>query len=285
MPSNSIMFRGRHITIATKHGKEKALAPLVSTILEAIPVTCSNIDTDQFGSFSGEITRTGTPIETLRAKTELAYQITGHRKFIVSEGSFGAHPYIPFITANEEWLLYTDLDLQHEVFVRSISTETNYAQQEVQSVDELNAFLANQDFPENGLILIAKEQQVIHQVIKDFQSEEALINVFTTLKEQFQQILIQTDMRAHKNTLRMKHIELTGRKLIERMQSTCPACHFPGFGVTSIEKGLPCKYCQAPTNDILAEHLECTNCQFNTKNMYPLNRKYADPGTCNLCNP
>ena len=279
------MFRGRHITIATKHGKEKALAPLVSTLLEAIPVTYSNIDTDQFGSFSGETERTGTPIETLRAKTELAYQITGHRRFIVSEGSFGAHPSIPFITANEEWLLYTDLDLEHEVLIRSISTETNYAQQEVQSVDDLNAFLANQDFPENGLILIGKEQQTILEVIKDFQNEEALFSAFNKLKERFQQIEIQTDMRAHKNRLRMKHIESTGRKLIERMLSACPECHFPGFGITALEKGLHCRYCQSPTNDILAAYQECSNCHFNSRIMYPNDRHFADPGTCNFCNP
>ena len=279
------MFRGRHITIATKHGKEKALAPLVSTLLEAIPVTYSNIDTDQFGSFSGETERTGTPIETLRAKTEQAYQITGHRRFIVSEGSFGAHPSIPFITANEEWLLYTDLDLEHEVLIRSISTETNYAQQEVQSVDDLNAFLANQDFPENGLILIGKEQQTILEVIKDFQNEEALFSAFNKLKERFQQIEIQTDMRAHKNRLRMKHIESTGRKLIERMLSACPECHFPGFGITALEKGLHCRYCQSPTNDILAAYQECSNCHFNSRIMYPNDRHFADPGTCNFCNP
>ena len=285
MPSNSIMFRGRHITIATKHGKEIALAPLVSTLLQAIPITCNTIDTDQFGTFTGETARTGSPVDALRAKTKLAQDITGHRRFIVSEGSFGAHPSVPFITANEEWLLYTDLDLQHEVLVRSISTETNYERQEVKTIDDLKAFISDKDFPEDGLILIAKEQQTILDVIIDFQNEEALFSAFNKLKERFQRIEIQTDMRAHKNRLRMKHIESTGRKLIERMLSACPECHFPGFGITELEKGLPCRYCQSPTNDILAAYQECSNCHFNSRIMYPNDRRFADPGTCNFCNP
>ncbi|MFY7991145.1 MAG: DUF6671 family protein [Fluviicola sp.] len=279
------MFRGRHITIATKHGKEKALAPLVSTLLQAIPKTFDQLDTDQFGTFSGETERTGSPIEVLRAKTRLAQELCGDRRFIVSEGSFGPHPASPFITANEEWLLYTDFDLNHEVLVRSLSVETNYKQHAVKSIQELEQVIQSTDFPNNGLILIAKEQGEIREVIKDLVDTEALIASYAAFNNRYNDIIVQTDMRAHKNTLRMKHIELTAIKLINRMLSTCPACHFPGFGAVSADKGLPCKYCQAPTNAILAENWSCSNCQYTTKKFFPDGLKYADPGICSFCNP
>jgi hypothetical protein len=279
------MFRGRHITIATKHGKEKALAPLVSTFLQAIPITCNTIDTDQFGTFSGEIERQGTPIDTLRAKIKLAYELTGETKIIVSEGSFGSHPASPFISANEEWLLYADLELDHEILVRSLTTETNFSQLEIEHESSLIDFAQKAGFPENGLILTALENNKIHKVAKDFESQAELLVTYFDLKHQFENVHVQTDMRAHKNLLRMQHIEAIGRKLMERMMSNCPACTYPGFGIISHEKGLPCKYCQAPTNDIQAEILACAHCKHTTKNMCPAGRHFADPGICSFCNP
>lgn len=279
------MFRGRHITIATKHGKEKALAPLVSTILQAHPITLKEIDTDQFGTFSGEIERMGNPQETLRAKAALAHALCRADRIIVSEGSFGAHPGISFVQANEEWLLYKDFHLNHEVIVRSLSTETNYEQREIRDLESLIAFAQVKNFPLNGLILFGMSKNETRCYVKDIRDMDSLVEAFEQLMTTHGSVMAQTDMRAHRNQLRMDHIEQTGKKLMDRLLQSCPECHYPGFGITSVKRGLPCKYCLAPTNALLAEICQCTNCQHETKNYYPAQSRFADPGICQFCNP
>ena len=46
------------------------------------------IDTDLFGTFSGEVERKGTPVEALHEKCNLAYALTGCSLVIASVGVF-----------------------------------------------------------------------------------------------------------------------------------------------------------------------------------------------------
>jgi hypothetical protein len=52
--------------LATKHGKESIFSPAFAEI--GILVSVAVIDTDQFGTFSGEIERQGSPRETAERK-------------------------------------------------------------------------------------------------------------------------------------------------------------------------------------------------------------------------
>ena len=59
------MFSGRKLLIATKHQKEKAIAPILEKELGVIAILASNLDTDVLGTFTGEIERKEDPITPL----------------------------------------------------------------------------------------------------------------------------------------------------------------------------------------------------------------------------
>jgi hypothetical protein len=79
-------YHGLPVVLATKHGKERVIGPPLarSPGLRLVPTA---IDTDQFGTFTGEIERTGTPRETALAKAKFGVEISGLPRAIASEGS------------------------------------------------------------------------------------------------------------------------------------------------------------------------------------------------------
>ena len=67
-----------------------------------------NLDTDQLGTFSGEIERIAPPLETAIQKARLGMKETGLLLGIASEGSVGPDPIVPFIHSNTEHLVLVD---------------------------------------------------------------------------------------------------------------------------------------------------------------------------------
>tara|TARA_B110000116_G_C16594769_1_gene472242 strand:+ start:294 stop:461 length:168 start_codon:yes stop_codon:yes gene_type:complete len=55
------MFKGRPLIIATKHEKEKIIAPLLEDNLGGISFVNPDFDTDMLGTFSGEVERKTDP--------------------------------------------------------------------------------------------------------------------------------------------------------------------------------------------------------------------------------
>ena len=62
------MFKGRKLLIATKHEKQKVIAPILETELGVKCFIVDNFDTDELGTFSGEIERKDDAITTARKK-------------------------------------------------------------------------------------------------------------------------------------------------------------------------------------------------------------------------
>lgn len=60
------MFKGRRLIIATKHKKENVIAPILEKELGVICFTHPDLDTDELGTFSGEIERMMDPIATAK---------------------------------------------------------------------------------------------------------------------------------------------------------------------------------------------------------------------------
>jgi hypothetical protein len=96
------MFEGRTLIVATMHAKEMVIGPLAKTSLGVEVMVPSGLNTDLLGTFTGEIQRAKDPIETLRNKCQLAIGLTGMDLCIASEGSFGQHPALFFVPADEE---------------------------------------------------------------------------------------------------------------------------------------------------------------------------------------
>lgn len=147
------LFKGRKIIIATKHQKEKVMASLLNKELDLECIVSQEIDTDMFGTFTGEIERLNDPIETARLKCLQAMAQSGLDMAISNEGSFGLHPTIFFVHADSEVVLLIDKKNKLEFIVREISTKTNFNGSEIKSYKELEDFAKSAMFPSHGLIL------------------------------------------------------------------------------------------------------------------------------------
>jgi hypothetical protein len=92
-------------------------------------------------------------------------------------------------------------------------------------------------------------------------------------------------MRALFNPLRMAVIGEATRKLLELLESTCPACATPGFTVTEVKRGLPCELCGLPTNSASRHLSRCAQCGHTAEHRFPVGKTAEDPMFCSFCNP
>ncbi len=278
------IFNGRPIAIATKHGKEAVIAP---RLLEALGLKCVNsdqLDTDSLGTFSGEVERRDNPLETARLKCSMAMEITGTELAIASEGSFGAHPSIPFIPAHEELLVLIDKKNAWEFVVRKLETKTNYSQILFQSYDELEGFLAQAQFPSHAII-IKKSADDPTDCVKGVHDEKTLRETIERFMQRYGQCSLETDMRAMHNPTRMTVIDALTIELIQQIQSACPVCNTPGFRLIDIQRGLLCSNCGLPTRSVKSEVYRCQNCQHTEYRDPSHGLKNEDPMFCDFCNP
>jgi len=277
-------FGGRTLLIATKHRKEKVIAPLLE---EALGVTCQvnpQLDTDRFGTFSGEIERQEDPLTTLRKKCLYALDVSGGDLVLGNEGSFGPHPTIGLIPANEEWMLLIDRKDPLEVWVRSLRTETNFSATKANTESELLAFAQQVKFPGHGLILrpFADQALDVHKGITD---PEHLLQTYRSLRNRYGSVQVETDMRALYNPTRMEGIGALTEKLIRSLRSACPACQTPGFDVVEAIPGLPCGQCGSETRSTLRHRYQCRACGQEEQRNFPNGKKQEDPMYCDFCNP
>lgn len=276
-------LKGKEIAIATMHGKEKAISPLLSRAFgwrAFIP----SINTDLLGTFTGEIERENNMYETAKKKCELAFKVSGCDIAISSEGSFGPHPHLPFKYADEELVLLVDRKNKKEYYGVSLSENTNFSGRTVYTNEEVQEFISKVKFPEHAVIIKDKEIN-FNTVYKGINTYEKLIQISEELLSHNRSLFIETDMRAMFNPLRMKVIGQATENLIKKLKSKCPECGHPGFWIKEIVRGLPCINCKLPTRSVLAHKYACLECPCETiVELHPPS-KMEDPMYCNYCNP
>ena len=277
------MFKDRKLIIATKHKKECVIAPIIEESLGVICTTDQDFDSDEFGTFTGEIERLHDPISTARKKCLKAMQSNNCDLGIASEGSFGPHPSIFSIPADEEFLIFIDSLHGLEVIVRELSTTTNFSGKDITNESELSEFAEIADFPTHGLIL-RKSKYTNEDVYKNITDHNYLYDTFRELISRHSAAYIETDMRAMRNPTRMRIIQKTTIKLADKINSTCPQCHMPGFGIAEVKNGLKCGFCGSPTNSTLSYIYICQHCRHKVEKFYPHNKSTEDPRFCNTCN-
>jgi hypothetical protein len=279
-----MLFKGRRLVIATKHAKEKVIAPLLEDSLGVVCFVKEGFDTDMFGTFTGEIKRALDPLSTLREKCLRAMEISKCDLGIASEGSFGPHPSLFFASADDEFLIFIDKKNDLEIIVRELSLKTNFNGSEINNEQELMDFADLVKFPSHGLIL-RKSKTDSADIIKGITKVQHLKKGFQLLIKKCSPIYVETDMRALYNPSRMHVIETATRKLVAKINSCCPQCAMPGFGVTGATKGLECSWCGSPTNATLSYSYVCQHCKFVKEEMYPNKKTTEDPMYCDYCNP
>jgi hypothetical protein len=278
------MFEGRSLFIATNHHKELVIQPLFERELKLKCFTLTLFNSDQFGTFSGEIERSQSPLETLKAKCDLGFKVTGCDLVLATEGSFGAHPDLPFCAAHDELIMLMDYRNNTSYTARILTTETNFQGKKIKCKDELMKFCESIDFPEQAIILRNDEKSILF-LKKGINDWDELSTAYNVCMRKHGTVFVETDMRAMHNPPRMKQIELLTQKLINKLKVECPSCEMPGYGVSTISPGLPCQICETPTASILKHVLRCDSCLFQEEIYFPNGRETEEPTFCPACNP
>ncbi len=295
-------YRGKTAVLATKHEKLWAIEKPMLTGLGMSLISPPGIDTDALGTFSGEVERDGTPLETAIRKARLGMSITKLPFGFANEGSFGPHPQLIFIPGNQEFMVFIDDELGIEIAEQTISTETNYNHTNVSSIAAAAAFLEQVRFPSHGLIVLPHNQKRSRPekaggafsgkepltLIKGIRDRATLEEAIEFCKSQSNDGLarIETDMRAHMNPLRQRVIRRLAIKLARRLQRACAQCECPGWGITGVAGSLPCEDCGYPSQEAPAFEIHsCSKCSYSQKLPRRDGLTLVEATYCQRCNP
>jgi len=275
-------YFGESALLATQHGKGLVVAPEFQTAL-GMKVEEFLVDTDSLGTFTGEIERVGTPKEVVIAKARMAIAKSGNPFAIASEGSIGVDPFIPFINSDIEHMAFVDVVRGFSLVETIRSTEIVAHTITVKAETSIDEFLDKADFPNHKLIIRSLETPTTFS-IKGIESHAQLKSALDEALQNFPEVIIESDLRAHCSPSRMANIALVARKLAARLGNLCPDCQTPGWGVVSYLKGLPCTECGEISEEALrVEIMGCVKCSFTQEGK--ILAEAIDPGRCDLCNP
>lgn len=279
-------FAGRVGVLATMHGKEQVIAPLLCPALGITLKVPQGFNTDRFGTFTGDIPRAGNQVKALRAKALAAAEQCALTIGVASEGSFSPHPLLPFATLNLELVLLLDRERRLELIGEAATTETNYARCAVKSFAEALEFAYQAGFPAHGMVVKVHElHNHPEDLAKGLDTEVSLEQAvkLALAKSATGQIYVESDMRAHFNPLRRQCIAKATQNLVDKVYNLCPACGWPGRTKTLV-RGLPCALCGEATDQVQGVEHGCSRCGHSTYEADP-SQSRADPARCAYCNP
>jgi hypothetical protein len=279
-------YRGRCIILTTKHAKSIAIAPPFWEKL-SVGVLEYPLDTDTLGTFSGEVVRAGSALECVQRKCTWGVEQLDVDYGLASEGSFGPHPFIPFLPCDHEILYFIDRKRNFHLHLSHLSEKTNYRIEVVDSLEELQKFAQAVQFPSHGLILRPNHQQSKGVLFKGIDTVGALEVAFKEARKHAPngQVWVETDMRAHQNPSRMAVIGELAEKMALQLATPCPKCQTPGWGEVRVETGLECRWCGSETELVKAEIFGCPKCEYEERTGRADGLREADPGNCPYCNP
>jgi hypothetical protein len=271
------------VALATKHGKLSQIAPWIEA-LDGWTVELAEIDTDQFGTFSGEVAREKSPRDTAIAKARAAADLLGCDYGLASEGTIGAHPAYPWINSDHEILALvrrTDDFVLTETF---LSPEIQAHSDEVDENTNLDELVAKLDLPTHAAIILAvgDVETVLHKGVHD--PNDFKHKIADALSSSKKLLRVENDFRAMHSPSRQVNISKCGELLATRIKTKCAACGEIGFGKVGYEYGLPCSDCDQMVQSVAnAERHACVSCEHSE--LRTLGKTTVDPSRCDFCNP
>jgi hypothetical protein len=243
------------------------------------------LDTDQLGTFTGDISRLDPPLETAIKKARLGMSHSGTALGIASEGSIGPDPIVPFLHSDIEHLVF--VDDENEIFISETfrSFDITLSTIIVGRNDDLSEFLQKADFPNHKLIVRPNktDQSASIKGIDNLQYLSEAIEHSSKISPDGL-VVVESDLRAMSSPSRQKNIEKVAALLALRISQLCPDCNLPGWGCVRYEKGLTCSDCGSENQlAIRQEVLGCAKCEF-TK-LGKLIATELGPANCDFCNP
>jgi hypothetical protein len=277
-----MVYENRLVLLASKHEKEQAIEPVFRKTL-ACTLCVEEIDTDQFGTFTGETPRALSAYETCVLKAKYAANEKKYVLSIASEGSFGPHPSNPFMPYAHEIMVFVDLENDWIISEQLRTTNTNYNMMTINKNTPLDSFLRSTAFPSHSLTLQSADKLDI--IAKGINSPHQLEASLSDGFKKYNELFIATDMRAMMNPTRMQTLVELAEKLAIRIKSRCPGCDVPGFGFKSVKGHLPCSLCRNDTTMYQCEEWGCIQCDYQEQRPRKDHLLFADPKYCDYCNP
>jgi hypothetical protein len=277
-------FFATEIVLASKHEKLQLIEPAFRQVLQSKMREVA-VDTDQLGTFSGEIERKDPPRETAIKKARLGIEATGIPLGLASEGSIGSDPIIPWIQSDHELIVLVDAERNRIYSESFLSREITIASIEITAGDSLEDFLKRADFPRHALIVqpISPTSPVFFKGIRELADLNTAI-VQSIEKSKLSKVRIQSDLRAMHSPSRRENIRKAAELLATRIAAQCPRCNEPGWGKIGFNYGVPCSDCGEVNPDLArAELLGCDICKHQIRGTL-LNLE-IDPSRCHYCNP
>ncbi len=289
MPGNLVTnqkhpYFNKTAVLTSKHHKHQIIGPAFSEVL-GLKLIDHSADTDQLGTFSGEVERALSPQKTAILKARIGMKELGVSIGVASEGSIGLDSQMPFAISDIELLVLVDDERQIEIFETYRSFEIAAIRESVSPDQNLEDFLLRARFPGHKLIVSAHKSKSFdfHKGIDTIRDLQAAIQECAELSEDGL-ALVQSDLRAHCSPTRAQNIKLAASKLATRVASQCSRCDTPGWGKVGHERGLDCAQCGLIVSSALRyEVLGCVKCE-HVEQGRQLSKK-ADPATCSNCNP
>lgn len=272
------------IAFGTRYGKHHQVRDTFAHVLGTEVVVPADIDTDQFGTVTGDVPRTLDPVAAARAKARLGMAAATARFGLASEASYGPLPGVG-VPGHEEVLLFLDPGRSIEIVEGERCLLTPPAPLRVTADHDLDHYLRQAGFPEQALVVRPHRGDTPTEVVKGITDRDELTSAitFAAARSDDGHALLEPDLRAHHNPTRRVVLTRLGRRLAERLATPCLACGCPGYGRTDTERGLPCTACATPTDLITADIYTCGQCTHHHR--VPRAALTADPRWCPLCNP
>lgn len=278
-------WKKRQCVLATMHNKESVISPQLEQGLGITVTVPSNFNTDHFGTFTKDIKRDGNQLEAARKKALAAMEQTGFDLGVASEGSFGSHPSIHFLSSNLEIVVLVDSYNDLEIIGHYRSSNVRAQGQQVGTPEEAITIASSWGFPNQGIVVRLSENDNRH-MYKEIRTIAELEKVSEQLLSKWfvKSIFLETDMRAHRCPGRMESIKMATLDLIKNCKSVCPKCGVPGFVITDTVAGLLCSYCNLPTDVVKEVIYSCKKCYYKESRPATENT-FAEPRECQWCNP
>ena len=277
-------YHGSVVALLTQHGKEQVIAPVLEQGLGCTVELVTGYDTDQLGTFTREVPRPGGQLSAARLKARKGMELSGRAQGLASEGSFGPDPHTGLFTWNVEVLVWIDEELGIEI-VGMAQGPARSGQIRTGDWQQVEAFAQKEGFPRQQLVVRAASQDD-PRLDKGIADWARLREVFDARLAQAanRQVFVELDCRAFANPARMQNIEKAAQDLLQRLQSTCPACETPGYWIAERLPGLPCASCGRPTHVFQSERWHCARCDYqSTRDRTDCSA--APARECGHCNP
>jgi len=281
------VWYGREAVVATKHGKESVLIPPLAERVGLRLDVPPGIDTDIFGTYDGSAPRQGTLKEVAIEKATYGAALAHAEIGIASEGAYGPHPTLPFVSGGMEVLVLVDRKLGLTLVEHMVVDRPVFVSETIASDDALEPVLQRAGFPSHALMIgVERSPDHTEWVRTGVHDRDELAATISRLRREDRGLVrLASDMRADRNPTRMRLLAELAERFAHRLATECPECGFGGFGWVAYLRGLPCEECGGPTRLARGEVHGCVRCAHTAEVGRRDGLEVAGVDACPSCGP